>query len=167
MAKYRFVREDTGTECCFEMSQAEFADTCPDGVMTKRSRLDPREKITYRFLRLEKLRLPDGVMAFGCTGTWPQHSDAMGVNPEQVKEAMEAAAAMGVPTEFDPRSGCAIFTDRNHRKRYCEAMGVRDRNGGYSDPQSMRDDERARRYPEAMAFLENEQPVAVEDLLDF
>jgi len=43
----------------------------------------------------------------------------------------------GVPTDYT-RDGCPIFTSRAHRKRYCEAHGYFDRNGGYGDPQKRR-----------------------------
>jgi hypothetical protein len=63
---------------------------------------------------------------------WPMASDAAGVNPEQRREAMEAARKAGVPTEFN-REGQAIFTSREHRKQYCRLMGWRDRSGGWGD----------------------------------
>ncbi len=69
-----------------------------------------------------------------CPSNWPMESDAMGVNPVQIKEQMEYDRKLGVPTQFNPRSGAAIFTDAAHRRRYCEAHGFFDRNGGYSDP---------------------------------
>lgn len=67
-------------------------------------------------------------------GNWPMCSDAVGVSPDQSSEAMEHAASIGVPTEFNSE-GQAVFTSRKHRKKYCEAIGFYDRNGGYSDPQ--------------------------------
>jgi len=68
-------------------------------------------------------------------GMWPMKSYALGVLPSQVKQAMEHAKSIGVPTEFCPKTGDAIFTSRLHRKRYAEATGHYDRNGGYGDPQ--------------------------------
>lgn len=65
---------------------------------------------------------------------WPLHSDAAGINPDQEKEQIAADAALGVPTAYDSE-GRAVFTSRSHRKRYCEAHGLFDRDGGYSDPQ--------------------------------
>jgi len=66
-------------------------------------------------------------------GTWPMESDAAGVNPVQIPKARAYARKMGVPTEFNPKTGAAIFTSRDHRKRHCEATGLYDRNGGYGD----------------------------------
>ena len=67
-------------------------------------------------------------------GTWPMASDAAGVHPDQVKEAVAHSEAIGIPTQFDSE-GRAIFTGPRHRKAYCEAIGLYDRNGGYSEPQ--------------------------------
>jgi hypothetical protein len=78
-------------------------------------------------------------------GTWPMESDAAGVNPEQIPEAREYARSMGVPTEYNPETGAAIFTSRDHRKRFCEASGLYDRNAGYGD-QSPRHNMRKRRF---------------------
>lgn len=67
---------------------------------------------------------------------WPMRSDAFGVHPSQAAEAYRESVAAGVPTEFDPKTGEAIFRDRYHRKRAVEAMSpMYDLDGGYSDPQ--------------------------------
>jgi len=66
-------------------------------------------------------------------GNWPLESDAAGVHPDQIAEARQHSIKAGVPTEFTP-DGRAIFTSRKHRKDYCRAIGLHDRNGGYSDP---------------------------------
>jgi len=67
------------------------------------------------------------------TGKWPIHSDAAGVGPGQVDEAMAEAKKLGVPTEYDRKTGCAIFTDRKHRKKFCRAHGLHDNDGGFGD----------------------------------
>lgn len=67
-------------------------------------------------------------------GNWPMVSDAMGVHPGQIREAMATDQKLGVRAEYT-RDGSVIFESPAHRKRYCEAHGVFDRNGGYSDPQ--------------------------------
>lgn len=67
-------------------------------------------------------------------GTWPMYSDAAGVHPDQRKEAYEASVKQGCPTNFDAL-GRAVFTSQKHKKQYCEANGLYDRNGGYGDPQ--------------------------------
>jgi len=69
---------------------------------------------------------------------WPLKCDGSGCHPSQVKQFTEQMTTLGVPTEFDKDTGQAIYTDREHRRRSCEARGFFDRNGGYSDPQSKR-----------------------------
>lgn len=64
---------------------------------------------------------------------WPLISDAFAVNPNQIRKQQAALAAKGVQCDFTPE-GQAIFTSRKHRKMVCEAGGLFDRNGGYSDP---------------------------------
>ena len=66
-------------------------------------------------------------------GNWPMKSDAAGVHPDQIKEAHQHSIKIGIPTEFTP-DGRAVFTGRKHRKDYCRAIGLHDRNGGYGDP---------------------------------
>ena len=65
-------------------------------------------------------------------GAWPLLSDSVGVHPAQRKQAMEAAARAGVPTEFTS-AGEAVFRDRAHRKAYCRFRKVHDLDGGYGD----------------------------------
>jgi hypothetical protein len=65
---------------------------------------------------------------------WPMCSDAAGINPDQAVEAHAHSVKIGIPTEFNSE-GQAVFTSPHHRKRYCEAIGLYDRNGGYNDPQ--------------------------------
>ena len=62
-------------------------------------------------------------------------SYSAGINPKQISAAMEADRRMGVPIDYDPKTGDAIFTSPGQRQRYCEAHGIYDLNGGYSDPQ--------------------------------
>jgi hypothetical protein len=66
-------------------------------------------------------------------GAWPMESEAAGVHPDQVPEAVAAASAHGVPTEFT-RDGCAVFRDRAHRAKYLKAFGYFDKDAGYRDP---------------------------------
>ena len=64
---------------------------------------------------------------------WPMESDAAGVHPDQAKELSEHVRARGVPTEIDMRTGNPIFTSREHRKRFCQATNMYDRNAGIGD----------------------------------
>jgi hypothetical protein len=61
-------------------------------------------------------------------GAWPQHSYALGVQPNQVKEARDHSLKIGVPTEFD-KAGDPILTSPEHYKRYAEGCGFYTRNG--------------------------------------
>lgn len=79
----------------------------------------------------------------GAQTSWPHgglESDALGVHPDQAEEAMAHADRIGVPTEFDRETGCAIFRSRAHRKRYVDELNkpltvpIHDLDGGYGDP---------------------------------
>ena len=74
------------------------------------------------------------VVIGGKTGdrAWPLISDAAGVHPSQVGEAVADARAKGVPTEFT-KDGGAVFRSRQHRKEFCKAYGMPDKSGGYGD----------------------------------
>lgn len=63
---------------------------------------------------------------------WPMQSYSAGVNPDQIQEATEGARKAGVPTEF-AKNGDAIFTSREHRKKYAKAMGWIDFSGTWGD----------------------------------
>ena len=77
-------------------------------------------------------RLAKIVRRSGNSG-WPMRSDALAVWPSQVREAEEHSRKIGVPTQFDSRTGQCILTDRGHRARYMKANGVRDKDGGYRE----------------------------------
>lgn len=64
---------------------------------------------------------------------WPLRSTALGVLPEQVKEAEKAAFDAGVPTRFDGE-GRAILTSRSHRSAFVKSQGHCDFDAGYNDP---------------------------------
>jgi hypothetical protein len=65
-------------------------------------------------------------------GAWPMLSDALGVHPDQIRDASAEAAAMGVPTQF-ASDGRAIITSREHRKQLCQVYGFFDKSAGYGD----------------------------------
>ena len=58
---------------------------------------------------------------------WPIVSDALKVHPKRRQEAIDDAAAKGVPTEFTSM-GQPILRDREHRRQYLRAYGFIDRN---------------------------------------
>ena len=82
----------------------------------------------YRDYTAEHARTPVG----GCA-SWPMKSDAAGVHPSQCQEFSENSVKKGVPTEFDSKTGQAIFTSRSHRAKYLQTRGLHDNNGGYGD----------------------------------
>jgi len=66
-------------------------------------------------------------------GNWPMESDAAGVHPDQIPEAVEHAKSIGVPTEFN-KAGNPILRSPQHRAAYLRGIGMFDRDAGYSDP---------------------------------
>ncbi len=66
-------------------------------------------------------------------GNWPFASYAAGVHPKQVPEMMAFDKKHEVPTDYT-EDGDPLFTGPNHRRKYCEAHGLFDRNAGLSDP---------------------------------
>lgn len=65
-------------------------------------------------------------------GGWPLHSDSAGVHPSQRQEAYDDSVKNGVATEFDP-DGCAVFTSREHRRKYLKTYRLKDHDAGYGD----------------------------------
>lgn len=65
--------------------------------------------------------------------TWPMASYAAGVHPKQIVETRKFDSEHEVPTDYT-EDGDPIFTSPAHRKKYCEAHGLFDRNAGFSDP---------------------------------
>ncbi len=74
-----------------------------------------------------------GAPATNPTTGWPMESDAAGVHPEQVGEAMAHAVSQGVPTEFNRETGNPIFRSRQHRNDFLKAHGLKDKDAGYGD----------------------------------
>jgi hypothetical protein len=64
---------------------------------------------------------------------YPYPSTALGVHPDEIKHRMAFDAAKGVPTEYNSE-GDPIMRSKSHRRAFCRAHGVHDRNAGYGDP---------------------------------
>jgi hypothetical protein len=64
---------------------------------------------------------------------WPMRSVGFGVAAEQAEDAQEEMSRLGVPTEFDKKTGDAVFRTRRHRKQALAAMNMHDRDGGPGD----------------------------------
>ena len=128
MPKYRF-KNSRGVESVHKMPAAEFEARVKDGKMTRGGKFFGGTE-TLTFVSVE------GGGTTGCySACWPLHSDAMGVNPDQIAQQMAYDATLGVPIDYDPSTGCAIYTGPEQRQRHCEAHGIFDRSAGYSDPQ--------------------------------
>ena len=97
------------------MSVADFERLVVDDVLTEDGHA----------LRLDVVAQHSGIPQASC-GTWPLHSLAAGVHPNQVREASEEAAKRGVPTDF-ARNGDAIFRSADHRRKFLRAHGMIDR----------------------------------------
>lgn len=63
-------------------------------------------------------------------GTYPFWSDAAGVNPDQIPEAMEADRSHGVLAEYNSE-GQVKFESRDHRRKYLQAHKMHDNDGCY------------------------------------
>lgn len=59
-------------------------------------------------------------------GNWPLESEACGVNPSQVHEAMAADRANGVPTRYNHRTGNPIFESPGHRRAWLKSQRMHD-----------------------------------------
>ena len=133
MNKYR-MKPDNGEEYILETEEE---------LLKKRIVGRNKVKVGARFSRVSKL---DGSIVYetlleirpklvkegvGCQRTWPMKCDALGINPDQYLEQKQADAEIGFNIDYDSE-GRAIFTSQQQYKRYCEATGFYDRNGGHS-----------------------------------
>lgn len=97
-----------------------------------------RELPLEQFRKLERndddqAKLPEGwcdvlVHASGglspCWGGWGFRSDAMGINPDQIKEQVAADRRAGVTgVKYDRRTGEAIYESRDARAKHLKAHG--------------------------------------------
>jgi len=136
--KYR-MRTPEGQEYTLECN--------PAVLLEKRVQGDGPLRIGETFRRLSKLdgtiihdtlvglvvTVPLGVLSTWCRGF---RSDAMGINPVQRLDALREDARLGIGgVDYDEKTGQAIFSSPGVYKRYCEAHGFYDRNGGYGSPQ--------------------------------
>lgn len=62
----------------------------------------------------------------------PETSNALGVHPKQCKEAYDHSVSVGVPTQFDKKTGNPVFESKGHYYRYRKALKHHDRDG-YTD----------------------------------
>lgn len=77
---------------------------------------------------------------------YPMESDAMGVHPAQIKEHMEHLRKMGCGQVDHTPEGAVILRDKAQRRQVAHALGLFDRNAGYSDPAPIHRTAPVRRY---------------------
>jgi len=120
MPVYEFI-DDSGTVHVVSMTFAEFDRRVQD----------------------DKIRLDDGTTAktyWNSRGpstvpaNYPMVSSAAGVHPADIQRHMEHLRQKGCGQVDHTSDGDIIFRDKHQRKRVCEALGLFDRDGGYSDP---------------------------------
>jgi len=56
--------------------------------------------------------------------TWPRKSQAMGVHLSQIDSETKRLGSMGIPTQFDDKTGAAILESPRHEKKLREALGL-------------------------------------------
>lgn len=122
MPMYEFKTDD-GEIVDVYMSFAEFDRRVKDGII----KLDDGRKATSWF--------NPGSAISTVPGNYPMVCTAAGVHPDQIKEHMEHLRKMGCGQVNHTKDGDLIFEDKHQRRRVCEALGLFDRNGGFSDPQ--------------------------------
>ena len=105
------------TDHVFDIGQAPMSITLPDG------------QTAFRDIAAEH---PASGPRCAVGSKWPIYSDAAGVHPDQIPEAMAYCESVGVPTSYT-KDGRAILVSRSHRAKHLKAVGLYDRDAGYGD----------------------------------
>jgi len=154
ITKYRFRRDDTGEE---------YTRQCDEAHLLPRKIGDGPVKLGDQFKCVSKLDgseytetlISDRKKGMApSTGVFFMKSYAMGVSPRQRVEAMKHDEKLGCKIEY-AEDGDAIFRSKEQYRRYCESHGFKDRNGGYSSPRSLNDNERQNLGLPMMAHAED------------
>jgi hypothetical protein len=74
--------------------------------------------------RLKRVYVPCGTPA---ASVWPIHSAAAGCDVSQIKEQTEYDRSVGIPTDYSPKTGDAIYRDASHRRKHLKHHGLVDR----------------------------------------
>jgi hypothetical protein len=122
MPMYEF-RKESGEVVEVFLSFEQFDKRVKNGQIV----LDDGEKATYDWQQHSKMQsLP---------ANYPMVCTAAGVHPGQIKEHMEHLRQQGCGQVNHTKDGDIIFESKGQRKKVCEALGLFDRQAGYSDPQ--------------------------------
>ncbi|HXJ44644.1 MAG TPA: hypothetical protein VNH18_35480 [Bryobacteraceae bacterium] len=154
MPRYVFESK-SGTRMTVVMSEPEAKERITKAGFLKVYRLG-RYVPNKTFKLLSKVNLAPkldfaGISRHEC---WPMRSDAMGVEVNQIRDAMKADEELGCKITYDENTGQAIFPDAATYKRYCEAHSFFDRNAGYGGPKRRDDREREIR---GLPFLDKQE----------
>lgn len=133
MPMYEFVKESGEVVPVF-LSFAEFDRRVKDGRIV----LDDGSEAVYSW---DQHKLTSTVPA-----NYPMVCTAAGVHPGQIKEHMEHLRQMGCGQVNHTKDGDVIFESKGQRKKVLEALGLFDRNGGYSDPSTKYRTANVKRY---------------------
>lgn len=121
MPMYEFQTEDGEVVELF-MPFAEFDKRVKDGQIT----LDDG--------RVAKSYFNSKSLISTVPSNYPMVSDAAGVHPSQIKEHMDHLRQMGCGQVNHTKDGSVIFESKGQRRKVLKALGLFDRNAGYSDP---------------------------------
>ena len=122
MPIYCFLHKESGDRREYAWTISEMESRCSNMTYTDESGM----------VWLRDFATEQGEVESNCAN-WPMKSDAAGVHPDQIGEARKESQRFGVPTDFDKKTGQAIFNNRSHRAKYLKSKGYFDRNGGYGD----------------------------------
>lgn len=131
-----FQRED-GTQFEADLSFAELEKARLAGQRFKINGEVVTRQVREELKREGKLVERPKVIHSWSLWSRPFASDALGVLPSQASEAEEEMRRMGVPTEFDRKTGQAIITSEEHFRNVAKASGLFTGRDGYA----ARDDE--------------------------
>ena len=74
--------------------------------------------------KLKRVYVPVGTPA---ASVWPIRSCAAGVGVDQVKEQTEYDRSVGIPTEYCPMTGDAIYTSAGHKRKHLKHHNLVDK----------------------------------------
>lgn len=80
--------------------------------------------IMHRDEKLKRVFCSFGAPA---SSIWPKKSMSMGVGVHQIEEATKADRDHGVNVEYCPKTGDAIHTSMEHRRKHMKLLGLVDR----------------------------------------